>query len=316
MAGHLLAWRRRRLTGDHESARARYEQVLHLGAASEGDLARHWAVPDLAALLLGLGDVAGATAVIEPAIADFKNEPTLIRVPFLLVLGEWQIASGDEEAAYGSFEDARQSASRIGNEPLTAQANYHLGKLARRQAEIAQAEDFHHQALPMFPRNRLVPWLVECLESLAGIAADQESAAEAVRLFASADAIRTSIGFVRLPVAQTCYERDLDRAREQLDEGAFATAWAEGDALTIDAVVAYASRARGERKRPSSGWPSLTPTELEVVKLTAKGLSNPEIAERLFVGRATVKTHLSHIFTKLGVTSRAELASDATRRGL
>ena len=52
------------------------------------------------------------------------------------------------------------------------------------------------------------------------------------------------------------------------------------------------------------------------VRLTAKGLSNPEIGARLFIGRATVKTHLTHIFTKLGVTSRAELAAEATRRGL
>jgi DNA-binding CsgD family transcriptional regulator len=80
--------------------------------------------------------------------------------------------------------------------------------------------------------------------------------------------------------------------------------------------VAYATRARGERKRPTTGWASLTPTELDVVKLIAKGLSNPEIGTRLFISRATVKTHLSHAFRKLGVTSRAELASEATRRGL
>ena len=47
--------------------------------------------------------------------------------------------------------------------------------------------------------------------------------------------------------------------------------------------------------------------------LVAQGLSNPEIAERLLMGRATVKTHLEHIFAKLGVSSRAELAAEATR---
>ena len=63
-------------------------------------------------------------------------------------------------------------------------------------------------------------------------------------------------------------------------------------------------------------WASLTPTELEVVKLAAEELTNPEIRERLFISRATVKTHLAHTFTKVGVTSRAELASEATRQGL
>jgi DNA-binding NarL/FixJ family response regulator len=50
--------------------------------------------------------------------------------------------------------------------------------------------------------------------------------------------------------------------------------------------------------------------------LAAKGLTNPQIAEQLFVERSTVKSHLSSIFAKLGVTTRAELAALATRRGL
>jgi DNA-binding NarL/FixJ family response regulator len=52
-----------------------------------------------------------------------------------------------------------------------------------------------------------------------------------------------------------------------------------------------------------------------VIKLVAKGLTNPQIGERLFVSRATVKTHLAHIFTKLGVRTRAELAAETTLRG-
>jgi DNA-binding CsgD family transcriptional regulator len=120
----------------------------------------------------------------------------------------------------------------------------------------------------------------------------------------------------RRPGELTAYNTDLDLARRDLGDNAFAAAWRDGQELTIDEAVAYATRARGERKRPSTGWDSLTPTELDVVKLIAKGLSNPEIGTRLFIGRATVKTHLSHVFTKLGVTNRAELASEATRRGL
>ena len=81
-------------------------------------------------------------------------------------------------------------------------------------------------------------------------------------------------------------------------------------------MVAYVSRARGERKRPSSGWESLTPTELRIVKLAAEGLTNPQIAERMFITRGTVKVHLSHVFAKLGVSTRSELAAQATKREL
>ena len=79
--------------------------------------------------------------------------------------------------------------------------------------------------------------------------------------------------------------------------------------LALDAAVAYALRARGGRRRPSTGWDSLTPTELQVVDQVVAGRTNTEIAEVLLMGRTTVKTHLGHIFTKLDITNRAELAA-------
>ena len=88
----------------------------------------------------------------------------------------------------------------------------------------------------------------------------------------------------------------------------------EGRDLNWRDAAAYARRARGQRKRPGHGWASLTPTEHQVVALVAEGLTNPQIAERLIMGRATVKTHLEHIFTKLGIRSRAGLAGEAARR--
>ncbi len=96
----------------------------------------------------------------------------------------------------------------------------------------------------------------------------------------------------------------------------FGAAWAEGAKLSPQAAIAYAARGRGERKRPTTGWASLTPSELEVVHLVGQHLTNPEIAARLFVSRATVKTHLVHIFAKLGIDSRSELAAEAVRRGM
>ena len=73
-------------------------------------------------------------------------------------------------------------------------------------------------------------------------------------------------------------------------------------------------RSRGARLRPATGWPSLTPTEREVVALVAEGLSNPEVADRLFMSRSTVKTHLNHVFAKLGVPPDAASPELAGRR--
>ena len=60
----------------------------------------------------------------------------------------------------------------------------------------------------------------------------------------------------------------------------------------------------GPRRRPTTGWDSLTDTELNVVRLVAERLTNPEIADRLFVSRRTVQTHVSHALAKLGVAQR------------
>jgi DNA-binding CsgD family transcriptional regulator len=73
-------------------------------------------------------------------------------------------------------------------------------------------------------------------------------------------------------------------------------------------------RAAAESARPSHGWPSLTPAEHVVVELVAEGLSNSAVADRLVLSRYTVETHLKHVFAKLGVSTRAELAAGAARR--
>jgi DNA-binding CsgD family transcriptional regulator len=78
-------------------------------------------------------------------------------------------------------------------------------------------------------------------------------------------------------------------------------------------------RALGIRHRlapvapPRQGWSGLTKSELDVVRLVAQGLTNRQTAERLFLSPHTVSNHLRHAFTKLGITSRVELARLAAR---
>jgi DNA-binding NarL/FixJ family response regulator len=89
---------------------------------------------------------------------------------------------------------------------------------------------------------------------------------------------------------------------------------AEGQSMPLEESIAWARRARGPRKRPSGGWESLTATELQVVELVTHGLTNPQIAQRMFISTGTVKVHVGHIFQKLDVHSRSELVAIAVRR--
>jgi DNA-binding CsgD family transcriptional regulator len=80
-------------------------------------------------------------------------------------------------------------------------------------------------------------------------------------------------------------------------------------------------RAHGIRRGPhakhrqaQTGWDSLTPTETKIAALVESGMSNPEIAARLFLSRRTVATHVSHILKKLSVNSRIDIAREAALR--
>jgi DNA-binding CsgD family transcriptional regulator len=77
--------------------------------------------------------------------------------------------------------------------------------------------------------------------------------------------------------------------------------------------MVWAQRGRGERKRPASGWESLTPAELDVIRLLSEGLSNKEIAARLFISARTAQTHLTHIYRKLNLSSRVQVVQEAGR---
>jgi ATP/maltotriose-dependent transcriptional regulator MalT len=260
------------------------------------------------------GDFETATAHLEEAVmlARSMRLPPVISWGFR-TLAYMALARGDLKAAGARLEKALEVGRRAGGWMLGPALQW-AGKLARAQGDHERAESLHHEALELLQEAHYKLDAVEVLESLAGLAALAESLPEAARLFAAAEALRESIGYVRFPVDREAYEADVAIAREGLNEEEFRRAWEEGRAMSLDEAVTYASRGRGERKRPSSGWASLTPSELQVVRLVAEGVSNPRIGERLFISKRTVQTHLKHVFAKLSVTSRSELASEATRR--
>ena len=121
------------------------------------------------------------------------------------------------------------------------------------------------------------------------------------------------MGFVRFKVLDEGDDATVAALRDALGENDFDAAWAAGAALSIEEATAYALRGRGERRRATSGWASLTRAELDVAKLVAEGLGNKDVAARLFISPRTVQAHLTHIYTKLGVKSRVQLVQVAAQ---
>jgi predicted ATPase/class 3 adenylate cyclase/DNA-binding CsgD family transcriptional regulator len=292
--------------GDTAAAHAAADAAIEAGA----ELAGFFAAAGYAALAfagMAAGDVATARDAIEAA-------PLMGALPQTMAM--WRFLSALAALARGDLVAAR----RWADEAVTSTTGYYLSAalMARAHVAIAQGEPEQgerdaHDALACateFEAYLLVPDILECLAALAG---DAGSHRETARLFGAAHAIRQRIGAVRFKVWDAGYQASVAALRDALGEKDFDSAWAEGTALSTEEAIAYAQRGRDERKRPTSGWASLTPTERDIVRLVSEGLGNKDIATRLFVSPRTVQTHLTHVCTKLGLSSRVQLAQEAAR---
>ena len=227
-------------------------------------------------------------------------------------------ALGDRHGAAGIVAELRESAARWDSGPwLLGRIEHRAAALALDAGNVGEADELAHRALSNAWLGPWPPVVVAALELLTSIAIARESCTEAARLYGAASQQRDAIDF-RLDTEpeRSRLDRDLTAAREVLGDADFEKAYDAGRRLSLDEAVAYARRARGERKRPSHGWDGLTPTERQVAELAVAGLANAQIAERLFIGRETVKTHLSNIYAKVGVANRTQLVADAARRGI
>jgi DNA-binding CsgD family transcriptional regulator len=185
--------------------------------------------------------------------------------------------------------------------------------IAIAQGEPEQAESDAHEALAIAQEVHGFLRVPDALDCLARLSAEAGNHLIAARLFGAAAAARERIGVARIPALAHGHHEAVDATLEALGQKEFDAAWAEGSALSTDEAIAYAQRGRGERKRPASGWGSLTPTECEVIRLVAQGLGNKDVAERLFISPRTVQTHLTHVYAKLNLTSRTQLIQEAAR---
>ena len=223
---------------------------------------------------------------------------------------------GDADAARAHIAEGLAMADSVGEVWPAAVTKATAARLALADRDPDGAASLAFDAMSMSYELGYNYWphgTLDSLEIFAFVADDPRTAA---RLLGTVDAGYRFARRVRTRVDQEVYDTEVRRLRQELGDGDFEVAHREGGDLALDAAVEYARRGRGRRGRPSSGWESLTPTELEVVKLVAEGLSNPQIAERMFISRKTVTTHLTHVFAKLDLPSRAALSAEAVRQGV
>lgn len=297
----------RTFQGRLEDARACNDVALRTSAAMGG-----WTedaiqtVVAFTALAAGDGPVAKAACELSWRCA-VPQRALFIRS--LVPMAEALLACGEIVAARNWADDTVAMVS--GWHKMVAL--HARSRVAIAQGEWEQAERDAHEALAIAAQTRgfiRLPDIVERLAQLAVTAGDHRYAA---RLLGSAASMRQRNGIVRYRIYDDEFVATQEATRDQLGENAFQVAWNEGAALSADETIAFAQRGRGARKRPASGWESLTPTEHDVVRQVIDGLSNKDIAARLFISPRTVQTHLTHVYAKLGLDSRVQLVNEAAR---
>jgi DNA-binding NarL/FixJ family response regulator len=128
-------------------------------------------------------------------------------------------------------------------------------------------------------------------------------------------ALRQTYGVSIRPVGRAAFQRSMEPARQTLGEKEAAAAWEEGRTMTLDEALAFAlEELETKPESPSGGL--LSARETEVLRLAADGLTDAQVAERLYLSRKIVGHHLSLVYRKLGVRGRAAAVHKADELGL
>jgi non-specific serine/threonine protein kinase len=157
-----------------------------------------------------------------------------------------------------------------------------------------------------------------CLEALAWISFEGRDALRAAVLMGAADGLARSIGSTAIIHSNLIrYQQEFaEKARKEFGDKAFGAAHRKGEQLGFDAAIAYALHEQPSATSTPTADAStrLTKRERQVADLTAGGLTNQAIADRLVISPRTAQGHVEHILAKLGFTSRTQVAAWVVER--
>jgi non-specific serine/threonine protein kinase len=292
--------------------------------ARAGDLARDLQDRDLDAHVtdaqgIGLffaGDLAGAGACHEKALAEYAAIG--YSDPFALVtfarLGAVCCLTGELDRAISLSEECLRISEELGEQWSRGTALWTRGAARWLSGDVSQAIEDTLACLRIKESLEDLHTMTMAIDLLAVCLVAQEDYLRAAELCGAGDSLWKTL---RAPIQQGPYYAEIrrnaaDTCRQALGDERFGAVHQRGMGLSVPEAIAVA---RNETSAPATRKTAspLTKREEEIAELVTQGLGNREIAERLMVAKRTVDSHIQHIFTKLGFTSRAQIAAWVSR---
>jgi non-specific serine/threonine protein kinase len=310
--------------GDNERARELFEQMNvlaeRLGDKRNSILARVC----MGTIVRELGESERGAALGEEGVTlarEFGDKWLLALSLAELAIGVSTL--GDYERAEALCAESIRLFEEIGDKWRVSVARRNMGIILLHRRNYSRAVTFYVDSIRLRDpaKNGWVAY--QSLEGLACIACARGHHERAAILFGAANSLQESLRSRRDRHYQGEVDGYMKAARTSLGEQAFASAWTEGRAMTLEQGIEYAFawaapvEPPGPRRRTTRpAGDALTAREREVAALVTRGQTNREIATTLVISERTADVHVHHILNTLGFSSRAQIAVWATERGL
>jgi predicted ATPase/DNA-binding CsgD family transcriptional regulator len=306
------------MQGDDDQAQVWFQDSLALWR-EVGETRR------VAATMGNLGLLAQNRHDVDRALACFRESQQLYELAgdqrgVAVSLGEQarlERQKGNDQAAVPLLERSVALFRELGDDHSLANSLANLGHSALALGDPRRSTGYFTESLQLRQALGNTLAIAECLEGFAAIASVGGRPRRAARLYGAAEALREITGAKLLDRADRAErDRQVDEIHRRLGVQTFTAEWAAGRAIGPEEAAQFALRpglALDDESRAAIGMSVLTRREREVAALVARGLTNRQAAEQLLVAPRTVETHLEHIFAKLGVQTRAEVAAWAAR---
>ena len=281
--------------------------LLHLGLVEESRL--HWEE---------------AARFYEEAVAIWrpleKNHSLAI---VLALLGGVAHGQGDSERALALIDEARTRARDEGDHGWEALTEWYLGLFAASEGRFLEAGRYYRACVQLEIEGEDRRWIYRALAGLAAVAVEYGLVEPATNLLGAVDELLQRTGTELFPFDRPGYEQADSRVRASLSAEQHEALRRAGRRLTpedwqvlAESVVAAAEEAeRSTSRRGERHASGLSAREQEVLRLVAEQLTDQEIADRLFISRRTVSTHVASILNRFGVHSRQEAVRHARAAG-